>query len=190
MVATVAALADGRAPKFAAPHHECVLQKPTRLQVAQQPGDGFVYLGSVVAMVALETTVRVPLVRVRGLHEAHAGLGKAPRKQALRAEVARLGVVHAVQFFGGLALAGKILYTRRLALHTEGQLKACDTCLQRVVATAFGKVLGIHLSEQVQFAALLRTRDSFISDEWNPCLGRRNAIEPHARAVMMRGQKR
>ena len=55
----------------------------------QQAGDGFVDFGSILAVILAHLAMGVPLVTVRGLHEAHAGLGKAAGQKALRAEVAR-----------------------------------------------------------------------------------------------------
>ena len=74
-------LHGGRATEFTTPKHKRVFEQPTRLEVVQQTGDGFIDLGGFFGVAFLEVTVLIPLhltVTVRYLHEAYAAFGKAP----------------------------------------------------------------------------------------------------------------
>ena len=54
------AFAERHATKFAAPHDKRGVEQPALLEVGQQRGDGLIHLGTVKAVVFLNTLVPVP----------------------------------------------------------------------------------------------------------------------------------
>ncbi len=88
-----------------------------------------------------ERAVLVPgLARIEHLHVAHAALDEAPRDDAARGVVARLGLIDAVQFFDVLGLAGNIERFLRGGLHLRGEFVAGDARLEIELAGMLGEV--------------------------------------------------
>ena len=96
----IADLAHRRAPEFAAPDDQRVVQQSALLQVADQRGRGLVDFASYLIERLAEVGVMVP-IGVIELHEAHAALHQAARQQAVVrvAGLARLGAVHLERLF-------------------------------------------------------------------------------------------
>src|SRR5438477_100902 len=106
MIAALGALCRGRAPKLAAPDHECILEEAAGFQVLQECRDRSVALAGVVLMVA-NVGVVVPrlAVAVVNLHHTHTSFDQTARDEA--------GV-------GKLAVAVALAYCQRLAVEIEG----------------------------------------------------------------------
>src|SRR2546425_4360400 len=60
VIPSIRPLREGGAPKFSGPEDQSLVQKPARLQVRQQRGDGLVHGPGVVFMPALEAAVLIP----------------------------------------------------------------------------------------------------------------------------------
>src|SRR5207244_2425041 len=85
VIASVAALAHRRPPELAAPHDQRRIEQAAPLQVLEEPGDGFVALLAVAAVVALDVAVGVPLAAGAAveLHEADAALDETAGQQTV-----------------------------------------------------------------------------------------------------------
>ena len=173
VVAAIAALGDRRAPEFAAPNDQRVLQQPVRLQVGQQPVDRLVHLEGGARMQPDQLAVRIPTnfvagpVLMRDLDEPHIALREPPRHQALPGEVARFRVIEAVQFPGRVGLFGNVERLRRLGLHPESELESLDAGLKLRVMIPAIRALAVHLLQHVQLVSLLLGRERFILQVFN-----------------------
>ena len=185
------ALHGGCAAEFTAPQHQRVVEQPTRLEVGEQSGDGFIDLGGFFGVAFFEVAVLIPLylaVAVGNLHEAHAALGKAAGHQALPAEILGDGVVHSIKFAGGLGFAGDVLNLRHRGLHAIGELEGIDAAFEHGVGRV-GKMILIELLEEIELRALLAVGPLWVFDVMHFGILGLEAGVADGRAAVVRGQE-
>src|SRR6266511_2872350 len=60
MVPAIAPLRAGRAPELGAEDHQRLVEQPAPLQIFQEPGNRLVHLPAVLAVIGLQSAMRVP----------------------------------------------------------------------------------------------------------------------------------
>ena len=132
-------LGSGRAAEFAAPDHQCVLQKPRALRSCSRPAMGL-STSARSGMVAQQIGVLIPLIRVGHLHESHAlsrtaapsGIaGRSPPSPACPCRTASAWPPTRPRYPGAPAppsASGMRARTIRSALQAPRRARSADTC--------------------------------------------------------------
>src|SRR5205823_15020634 len=110
------ALAIDRAPEFAAPNHQCVVQQTALLEVFDQGSAGLVGVFALFFDAFRQIAVLIPATMVE-LDEPHAALGHAAREQTVVGEGAGLLHVRAIHFEHSFRFPGNIGEFRHGGLH-------------------------------------------------------------------------
>jgi hypothetical protein len=111
------ALAVGRAPEFAAPDDQRLIEQPALLEIGNERGAGLVGLLAFRAQTARKAAVMIPIAMAK-LNEANAPLSESAREQAVVGitRFARRGPVEVEDFFRFLREIGQF---RHAGLHAE-----------------------------------------------------------------------
>ena len=123
------------------------------------------------------------------LHEAHAGLAKAPGEQAGATVFVRgFARTDAVELAGGFGFFREVHQLRSGGLHAEGGLKAMDHAFEAGIGGIALKQAAVHALDEIETAALRGAIGGGVGEEIDggiAFLGR----EDDGRALMRGGQE-